>query len=115
MSEEEKEYFLDDIFSIETEETFIKNVAAIFGLSSMEYEQIKALFVPKNDGAYAILGVPATATDAEVKQAYKKLVMEYHPDKLMAKGVPEDFITIANEKMAQINDAYDRICKERGM
>ncbi len=100
---------------LSAEETFIKNVAAIFGLSPMEYEQIKALFVPKNDGAYAILGVSATATDAEVKQAYKKLVMEYHPDKLMAKGVPEDFITIANEKMAQINEAYDRICKERGM
>jgi len=41
--------------------------------------------------------------------------MEYHPDKLMAKGVPEDFIKIANEKMSKINNAYDQICKERGI
>ena len=97
------------------EENFIKNVASILGLSQVEYDQIKALFIKKNDGAYAVLGIPAGSTDAEVKAAYKKLVMEYHPDKLIAKGLPEDFIKIANEKMAKINEAYDQICKERGM
>lgn len=97
------------------EESFIKNVSSIFGLSASEYEQIKALFVKKTDGAYTILGISPQASDAEVKKAYKELVMEYHPDKLMAKGVPEDFIKIANEKMAKINEAYDRICKERGI
>ncbi len=97
------------------EERFIQDVAAIFGLSQMEYNQIKALFIKQNDAAYAVLGISSSASDSEVKAAYKKLVMEYHPDKLMAKGVPEDFIKIANEKMAKINEAYDRICKERGI
>ena len=97
------------------EERYIKDVAQIFNLSQTEFEQIKALFIKKSDGAYVILGVPANATDYQVKTAYKKLVREYHPDKLMAKGVPEDFIKIANEKMSEINNAYDQISKERGL
>lgn len=97
------------------EERYIKDVATIFNLSQMEFDQIKALFIKKNDGAYAILGVSANASDDQVKSAYKKLVIEYHPDKLMAKGVPEDFIKIANEKMSEINSAYDQVCKERGI
>ncbi len=96
------------------EERFIEQVARIFGLSQADYEQIRSLFIKKNDRAYRILGVSANASDEEVRHAYKKLVMEYHPDKLMAKGVPEDFIKIANEKMAEINNAYDQISKERG-
>ena len=97
------------------EERFIKNVSDIFELSSYEYEQIKALFVKSAGRAYQILGVSEQASDSEIKSAYKKLVTEYHPDKLMAKGVPEDFIKIANDKMSEINNAYDEICKERGI
>ncbi len=97
------------------EERFINQVSNIFGLSPNEFEQIKALFIKKTDGAYKILGVPPKAANREVKSAYKKLVTEYHPDKLIAKGLPEDFIKIANEKMTEINGAYDQICKERGI
>ncbi|MBN2425184.1 MAG: TerB family tellurite resistance protein [Calditrichaceae bacterium] len=96
------------------EDRFIRQVANAFGMSSAQYDQIKALFVKSNDKAYQILGISSDASDAEIKSAYKKLVMEYHPDRLMAKGVPEDFIKIANEKMAAINSAYDQIQKERG-
>ncbi len=97
------------------EERFIKDVAGIFGLSTMEYDQISALFIRKSQHAYQVLGVRPEASDDEIKSAYKKLVMEYHPDKLMAKGVPEDFIKIANEKTSEINNAYDEIKKERGL
>ena len=90
-------------------------MAQIFNLSQVEFDQIKALFIKKNDGAYAVLGIPADAKDEDVKFAYKKLVREYHPDMLMAKGIPEDFIKIANEKMSHINNAYDQVCKERGI
>lgn len=97
------------------EERFIKNVSDIFELSSYEYEQIKALFIKSAGRAYQILGVSEQASNREIRSAYKKLVTEYHPDKLMAKGVPEDFIKIANDKMSEINNAYDEICKERGI
>ncbi|HHJ52903.1 MAG TPA: hypothetical protein ENJ89_06890 [Caldithrix abyssi] len=97
------------------EEAYIREVSRIFGLSQMEYDQIAALFIQKNDRAYKILGLTPQATDEQVRAAYKNLVREYHPDKLIAKGVPEDFIKIANEKMAEINNAYDQICKERGL
>ena len=51
----------------------------------------------------------------QTMDSYRKLVREYHPDKMQAKGVPEDFMKIAHEKMAEINQAYDEICKERGI
>jgi DnaJ like chaperone protein len=61
-----------------------------------------------------VLGLTPQASVEEIKVTYKKLVNQYHPDRLIAKGVPEDFIKIANEKMAEINNAYDQIRKERG-
>lgn len=97
------------------EERFIVQIAHIFTLSQNEFEQIKALFIKNNSNAYQILGVSAKASDEDVKKAYRKLVRENHPDRLMAQGVPEDFMEQANKKMAEINLAYDTICKERGI
>lgn len=97
------------------EELFIQNIAQIFELSPAAYQQIKALYIKENNRAYQILGINRNASDDEVKSAYRKLVREYHPDKMQAKGVPEDFMKIAHEKMTEINQAYDAICKERGM
>ena len=51
----------------------------------------------------------------EIKQTYRRLVRENHPDSLMARGVPAEFIKLANDKLAAINNAYDRICAERGL
>ncbi len=96
------------------EERFIRNVSEIFGLTPAEYEQIRALFVKIDFRAYQVLGITPQASVDEIKHAYKRLVNQYHPDRLMAKGVPEDFIKIANEKMAEINNAYEQIRKERG-
>jgi DnaJ like chaperone protein len=97
------------------EEIFIQNIASAFEMSDMEYQQIKAIYIKQNDQAYNILGINRNASDDEVKKAYRKLVREYHPDRMQAKGVPEDFMKIANEKMTEINQAYDQICKERGI
>jgi len=51
----------------------------------------------------------------ELKSHYRKLVVENHPDKLMARGVPKEFVAIATEKIAAINEAYGLIAKERGI
>ena len=64
---------------------------------------------------YAVLGIPATSTDAMVREAWRGLVRENHPDALKAKGVPDQFVQQAHAKVARINAAWDRIKRERGL
>jgi DnaJ like chaperone protein len=63
--------------------------------------------------AYEILGVDETASDAEVKKAYRRLMNQHHPDKLVSKGLPEEMIQLATEKSQEIRRAYDTIKKAR--
>ncbi|TCS62124.1 TerB family tellurite resistance protein [Varunaivibrio sulfuroxidans] len=95
---------------------FITNIARIFGFDPSVVERLRAAFTA-GAGAdpYGVLGVPREASDQDVKNAYRKLIRENHPDKLMAQGLPEEFIELANEKMTAINGAYDTIKKERGL
>lgn len=65
--------------------------------------------------AYTALGVGPDAGDDEVKRAYRRLMSQHHPDKLVAKGLPEEMIKLANERTAEIKAAYDTIRKSRGM
>ncbi|MCC7280773.1 MAG: TerB family tellurite resistance protein [Acetobacteraceae bacterium] len=64
---------------------------------------------------YTVLGIPARATDAMVREAWRNLVRENHPDALKAKGVPDQFVAQAHAKVARINAAWDRIKRERGL
>ena len=94
---------------------FLQKVASIFGFDEHSFERIRASHIPdKQTSPYEILGVNPNADDDEVKSAYRKLSRENHPDSLMAQGMPQEFIDIANEKMAAINSAYDAVCKSRG-
>ncbi|WP_218813940.1 co-chaperone DjlA [Rickettsiella endosymbiont of Dermanyssus gallinae] len=65
--------------------------------------------------AYAILGVSESASPAEIKKAYRKLMSQHHPDKLVSKGLPEEMIKIATEKTQNIKAAYERICAAKGI
>lgn len=65
------------------------------------------------DDAYKALGVSKDSSDAEIKRAYRKLMSQYHPDKLMGQGVPEDMIAMATEQAKEIQLAYDLIKKNR--
>jgi len=64
--------------------------------------------------AYAQLGLESSATDAEIKKAYRKLVSQYHPDKLVSHGLPEEMMEIAKTRVREINTAYDQIKQTRG-
>jgi DnaJ like chaperone protein len=67
------------------------------------------------DNAYKALGVSKESSDAEIKRAYRKLISQYHPDKLIGQGMPEDMIAMATEQAKEIQLAYDLIKKSRNM
>ncbi len=93
---------------------FLERVAEIFGFAPGEFRRIRAShFGPDAEDPYAILGVDRAAPDEEIKRTYRLLVRENHPDSLIARGVPPEFIRLANDKLAAINGAYERIQKER--
>lgn len=97
------------------EERYIASIAHIFKVSVNEYAQIKALYVSDKDKYYKILGVSHDSSNEEIKSSYRKLVVDYHPDKLVSKGLPEDFIQFAHQRLTEINGAYEYIKKERGL
>lgn len=67
------------------------------------------------DAAYRLLETTRDASDVEVKKAYRKQMSANHPDRLIAKGVPEEMIKLATQKTQQIKQAYDDICRARGL
>lgn len=68
---------------------------------------------PRLDDAYRVIGVDRTASDAEVKKSYRRLMSQHHPDKLVSKGLPDEMLKMATEKTQQIQKAYDRIMDSR--
>ncbi|MAF94681.1 MAG: molecular chaperone DjlA [Rhodospirillaceae bacterium] len=99
---------------------FLRKTALIFGFSEIQFERLKAIHMGPIGGAdgvnsYQVLGLSREASDDEIKKTYRVLIRENHPDTLIAQGMPQEFIDVANEKMAAINAAYDVIEKERGL
>jgi len=98
------------------ESVYLKAVSDIFGLDQAAFERITAItYNADQANPYQVLGVDKSISDKDLKSAYRKLVRENHPDRLVAQGMPEEFIEIANRKLASINVAYDAIAAERGL
>ena len=97
---------------------FLQRVQIGFGLDARAWERARDGRGPPGHGdagfdPYAVLGLPANATDEEVRAAWKRLMRENHPDALAARGVPQEFIARATKKVAEINAAWDRIKRDR--
>lgn len=97
------------------EDAYLSDVAVRFGFSPSEYRFFRARFINDNCNPYDVLKLSPSVTDAEIKIQHRKLVIDNHPDKLMGRGVPPEFVEIATRKLAAINAAYDTIAKERGL
>jgi DnaJ like chaperone protein len=118
------EHVLDGLFFIasadgmvhEAELDYLKSVSAIFGFDEARFEQLVAQHVMIDDDGvnpYTVLGLAPGSDPTEVRRVYRQLVAEHHPDRLIAKGVPEELLAVATARMAAINRAYAQITKRR--
>jgi DnaJ like chaperone protein len=98
-----------------SEERLINAAAGIFNFSEKKYQELKSRYALDFEKHYAILETDSNATDEEIKKQYRKLVKEYHPDKIASKGLPEEFTTFAQNKFREIQEAYNAVKQERGM
>lgn len=101
------------------EEQLIESIARDMGLSPQDVRSCKANY-SANSGEpltspYEILGLEENATDAEVRSAHRRIVREYHPDVLQSKGMPDEFMAFAKQKLIAGNDAWARIKAQRGL
>ena len=118
-----------------TEDDMLRHIAHSLGISMLDYESQRATFfsngygqqsggygqtddgqestIRNNDWAYTVLEIQPTATNEEVKKAYRTMAMKYHPDRVNTLG--EDMVKLANEKFEKVNKAYSVIKQERGL
>jgi DnaJ like chaperone protein len=100
-----------------TEEKLLLEAKQFFRINDAVYQSLYSRFVKRvaptigKSKHYETIGVTPDATQAEIKKAYRDKVAEYHPDKIQSKGLPPEFMKFANDKMAEINAAYDAIKK----
>ena len=113
------------------ERILLLRVSGELGFSSVEFGQLESMIAaargfgagvgrmaqankPSLVDAYSVLNVAADASDADIKKAYRRLLSQHHPDKLVAKGLPEEMMKVAAERTHQIRSAYERIREARG-
>lgn len=102
-----------DQFVSEVEVDEIRKIAGYLYINQRDFESIKAMFYDASGNAYKILEITKSASNDEVKTAYRKMVKKYHPDKLQDLG--EEHLKGAKEKFQSIQDAYEQIKQERGL
>jgi DnaJ like chaperone protein len=96
------------------EELNILNIIARhLGINHKDKESIKSMFIEDNESDYKILEIDKNATNDEIKKAYRRMAMKYHPDKVSYLG--EDVQKAANEKFKKVNEAFEKIKKERNI
>lgn len=113
-----------------TEHALLRLIAARIGFSDAAFEQMLRMFSAQDHfsdapgaapssrslaDAYAALGVSESDSDPEVKQAWRRLMSQYHPDKLIAEGMPEDMVKMATERTQEIQNAWEQVRKARGL
>lgn len=115
---------LDGLFHIakadglfhENEMALMDDAAEIFGIEGRDYDRIRARHMESEDGdPYTVLEADSRWDNDKLRAHYRKLVADNHPDRLIARGVPEEFMQISNQRMAAINKAWEHVKLERGI
>ena len=113
-----------------TQKKLLQDICNRLGFAALDFEQFERTFRAEQtyqetsssyrsspqsrlSQAYILLGLKETATDSELKRAYRKLMSQHHPDKLISKGLPESMLKLATQKTQEIQAAYEEICKFR--
>jgi DnaJ like chaperone protein len=98
----------------DTELEYLRRVSELFGLSALQFRRVKAthLGLAPND-PYAVLDVTPDASDETIRAAWRRALAEAHPDRVIGRGLPEEYVEVAHAKSAAINAAYDAVRRER--
>ena len=92
---------------------YLANVSDIFGFDEADFYRFQGFHETGSLSPFEVLGVSEKINDNELKIAWKNLARKHHPDTLTASGMPEEFVSAANERLAKINAAYDFIVRRR--
>lgn len=97
------------------EDAFLERVAEIFGMSKREFAALRARNVPDADpDPYTVLGVDPAMSLADIRKVWRRLVVETHPDRMIARGVPEEAVQLAQTRLIAINNAWEEIESHHG-
>ena len=95
---------------------YLEQVAELFKLSPLTFRRLRAMHLgPTADDPYVVLEIAHDASDAAVRAAWREALAETHPDKVLARGLPAEFVEVANAKASAINAAHDEIIRQRRM
>ncbi|ADU13517.1 TerB family tellurite resistance protein [Asticcacaulis excentricus] len=98
------------------EETYLETVARLFDLSPATYRRIRADYAgPDADDPYHILGIHPDVADHEIRIARNRALGDVHPDRILARGLPSEYVGLFTQKAARINEAYTQILRERAL
>ncbi|MBD3178967.1 MAG: DnaJ domain-containing protein [Candidatus Latescibacteria bacterium] len=114
--------FMDVLFQVAAadgklhpaEEESLNRVRRIFRISDHQFQELRAHYFDEADKYYRILGCTPESSDREIKKNYRKLVKDFHPDTIVSKGLPEEFIQFATRRFEEIQEAYEKIREKRG-
>jgi len=113
--------FSDGVYAPE-EDAMMRSAQKIFGISNYDYEDMKAFYskhtgaIPDNDikKSYEMLGCAEGDPVEKIRESFKKLARDYHPDMIISKNLPDDFVKYATKRFQEIQDAYEKVKKHKG-